>query len=92
MGLVAGVALGAGRLLITPLTEPPRGLAGFLRAQDLVDPTRAEPRGRRDLSDRQPRLMGFDHGPHPLPLGFFEPFRGEAQSGGKPLFAPDPKG
>ena len=55
-----------------------------------MDPTRAEPRGRRDLSDRQPRLMGFDHGPDPLPLGFFEPFRGEAQPGCKPLFAPDP--
>ena len=34
--------------------------------------------------------MGFDDGPDPLPLGFFEPFRGEAQPGGKPLFAPDP--
>src|SRR3954469_5906984 len=34
--------------------------------------------------------MGFDDGPDPLPLGFFEPFRGEAQPGGQPLFAPNP--
>ena len=26
--------------------------------------------------------MGFDDGPDPLPLGFFEPVRGEAQPGG----------
>src|SRR5204863_5291094 len=63
---------------------------GFFRAQELVDPTRAEPRGRRDLSERQPRLMGFDDGPDPLSLGFFEPFRGEAQPGGQPLFALNP--
>jgi len=34
--------------------------------------------------------MGFDDGPDPLLLGFFEPFRGEAEPGGKPLFAPNP--
>jgi hypothetical protein len=33
--------------------------------------------------------MGFDDGPDPLPLGFFESVRSEAQSSGKPLFAPD---
>jgi hypothetical protein len=32
----------------------------------------------------------FDNGPDPLSLGFFEPFRGEAQPGAQPLFAPDP--
>lgn len=37
-GLEVGVALGGDRLLIAPLTEPPRDLAGFLRAQELVDP------------------------------------------------------
>lgn len=34
--------------------------------------------------------MGFDDGPDPLPLGFFEPFRGEAEPGGQPLFALNP--
>src|SRR3954454_14081762 len=34
--------------------------------------------------------MGFDDGPDPLPLGVFEPFRGEAQPGGQPLFALNP--
>lgn len=45
--------------------------AGFLRAQALVDPTRTERRGRRDLSERSLRVMGLDDGPDPLPLGFF---------------------
>jgi hypothetical protein len=35
--------------------------------------------------------MGFDDGPDPLLLGFFEPFRGEAQPGGELPFAPDPR-
>src|SRR3954471_8041777 len=34
--------------------------------------------------------MGFDDGPDPLPLGFFEPFRREAEPGGQPLFALNP--
>jgi hypothetical protein len=34
--------------------------------------------------------MGFDDGPAPLPLGPFQAFRSEAESGGHPLFAPDP--
>src|SRR3954462_10473810 len=34
--------------------------------------------------------MGFDDGPDPLLLGFFEPFRGEAQRGGQPLLALNP--
>src|SRR3954463_4692448 len=34
--------------------------------------------------------MGFDDGPDPLLLGFIEPFRGEAQAGGQPLFALNP--
>jgi hypothetical protein len=34
--------------------------------------------------------MGFDDGPDSLPLGFFEPFGGEAKPGGKPLLAPNP--
>src|SRR3954449_2000698 len=34
--------------------------------------------------------MGFDDGPDPLLLGFFETFRGEAQPGGQPLLAPNP--
>src|SRR3954468_13572454 len=34
--------------------------------------------------------MGFDDGPDPLPLDFFEPLRGEAEPGGQPLFALNP--
>jgi hypothetical protein len=34
--------------------------------------------------------MGFDDGPDPLLLGFFEPCRGEAQPGGQPLLALNP--
>ena len=34
--------------------------------------------------------MGLDDGPDPLPLGFFEPFGGEAEPGGQPLFALNP--
>src|SRR3954449_8729810 len=34
--------------------------------------------------------MGFDDGPDPLLLGFFETFRGEAQPGGQPLLASNP--
>jgi hypothetical protein len=55
-----------------------------------VDPTRAEPRGGRDLADRQPRPMGFDDGPDPLPPGLFEPSRCQAEAGGKLLFALNP--
>src|SRR4051812_24252959 len=77
-------------LLLTPLTEPPGDLARLFRAQELVDPARAEPRGGRDLADRQPRLMGLDDGPDPLPLGLFEPFRGQAEAGSKLLLASNP--
>ena len=62
-------------LLTPPQTEPPGDLAGLLRAQELVDPIRANPHGGRDLTDRQDRLMGFDDASDPLLLGFFEPFR-----------------
>jgi hypothetical protein len=34
--------------------------------------------------------MGFYDGPDPLPLDFFHAFRGEAEPGGKPLFALNP--
>lgn len=50
--LEVGVGLAGGRLLPPPLTEPPRRLAGLLRAQELVDLTRAEPGSSRDLSDQ----------------------------------------
>src|SRR5512135_810516 len=40
--------------LITSLTKPPGDLASFFRAQKLVDPACAEPRGGRDLADRHP--------------------------------------
>ena len=53
-------------------------------------PTRAEAGGGRDLTDGQPRLMGFDDGPDPLPLGPFQAFRGQAEPGGEPLLAPEP--
>ena len=33
--------------------------------------------------------MGFDDGPDSLPPGFVEPFPGEPEPGGQPLFAPD---
>ena len=36
------------------------------------------------------RLIGFDKGQHPLHLGFVQVFRGEAKTGGKSLFAPNP--
>src|SRR5512135_1436844 len=34
--------------------------------------------------------MGFDHGPDPLPLGLFEPFRSQAEAGSKRPFALNP--
>ena len=34
--------------------------------------------------------MGFDDGPDPLALGFFQAFRGEAEPGGDLLFAANP--
>jgi len=46
-----------------------------------VNPTRDEAGRGRDLTNRQPRLMGFDGGPQPLPLGPFQAFRGEAEPG-----------
>lgn len=55
--LVVALDLGGAGLLTPPLTEPPGDLEGFLRAQELVDPIRAKPGGRRDLTDRQRRVM-----------------------------------
>ncbi len=46
-----------------------------------MNPTRDEAGRGRDLTNRQPRLMGFDGGPQPLPLGPFQAFRGEAEPG-----------
>src|SRR5262245_35309797 len=34
--------------------------------------------------------MGFDDRPDPLPLGLFEPFRGQAEAGSKPPFTLNP--
>jgi hypothetical protein len=89
-GMKVGVALRGGRLSIAPLTDPPRDLAGFFRAQELVDSARAEPRGRRDPADGQSRLMGVDDSPDPLALGLFQAFGGEAEPGGDLLFAANP--
>jgi hypothetical protein len=50
------------------LTEPSGDLAGLVRTEELLDPTRTEPGGGRDPADRQPRLMGFGDGPDPLAL------------------------
>jgi hypothetical protein len=72
------------------LAEPPGDLAGLVRAEELVDPAWAQAGRGRDLADGQPRLMGFDDGPDPLPLSPFQAFRGQAESGGKPLLASDP--
>jgi hypothetical protein len=47
-----------------------------------MDPARTETGRGRDLTDGQPRLMGFDDGPDPLALGVFEPLCGEAEPGG----------
>ena len=38
----------------------------------------------------RPRLIGFDTGRDPLHPGFVQVFRGEAKTGGKSLFAPNP--
>ena len=62
-------------------TSSNRNLAGLVRAEELVSPTRDEAGRGRDLTDRQPRLMGFDGGPEPLPLGPFQTFRAEAEPG-----------
>ncbi|MEJ7637255.1 MAG: hypothetical protein WKF75_04505 [Singulisphaera sp.] len=72
------------------LTGPPGDLAGLLRTEELVDPARAETGSGCDLMDGQPRLIRFDDSPDPLPLGFFQTFRGETESGGELLLAPDP--
>ena len=72
------------------LAEPPRHLAGLVRTEELVDPARAETGRGRDLADGQPRLMGFDNGPDPLPPGPFKAFRREVEAGGEPHFATEP--
>jgi hypothetical protein len=40
--------------------------------------------------DGQARLLGFDDGPDPLLVGYFEPVRGQAEAGSKLLFALNP--
>jgi hypothetical protein len=73
------------------LVEPPGDLAGLVQAEGLVDPAWAQAGRGRDLADGQPRLMGFDDGPDPLPLSPFQAFRGQAELGGEPLLASDPR-
>ena len=61
---------GQGPPLDPPLTEPPEDLAGLFRAQKLVDSTRAEPLGGRDLTaPRRLVTAGHRRRPRSAPIG-----------------------
>jgi hypothetical protein len=51
---------------------------------------RASTRSTRGRSNETYSVSGFNHGPDPLPLGLFEPFRSKAEAGRKLPFVLNP--
>src|SRR2546428_5413082 len=73
----------------TEQTEPRGDLASLIVLEELMDTATAQPRGRSDLSDRQPGLVGRHDGPDPFLLRLGEARCRQAQSGCELLFVSD---
>ena len=96
-GLYAGLRGSGFRLLpavdgvaaCPKLTEPRRDLPGLGVLEELMDTAAAQPRSGRNLSDRQPSVVGRHDGPDPFLLCLSQSCSRHTETCLKLLFVPD---